>query len=139
MVVLLFCMRNWEGVLSSSAGPLLEIYHQSTNSRVGATALMMFNILAMVLCTQSVCTIVSRMLMSFCRDRGLGSVSRLLAPVDPKLKVPVMAIFFSSTWVIVFGLIYLWSSVAMNAILSAAVLFLQISFAVPSEWYAGAS
>lgn len=79
------------------------------------------------------------MLMSFCRDRGLGSVSRLLAPVDPKLKVPVMAIFFSSTWVIVFGLIYLWSSVAMNAILSAAVLFLQISFAVPSEWYAGAS
>lgn len=37
MVVLLFCLRNWEGVLTSALGPVLEIYHQSTNNRLGVS------------------------------------------------------------------------------------------------------
>lgn len=37
MVVLLFCLRNWDGVLTSAVGPVLEIYHQSTNSRLGVS------------------------------------------------------------------------------------------------------
>lgn len=37
MLVLLFCLRSWDGVLDSVIGPVLEIYRQSTESRVGVS------------------------------------------------------------------------------------------------------
>lgn len=66
---------------------------------------MLINVIAMFFCTQSVGTVVSRMLMVFCRDRGLGPASRFLAPVSARLKVPVYSILFSTGWVVIFGLI----------------------------------
>jgi len=105
MVVLLFTLKDFDAVLTSPAGPLGEIYHQVTQSRLGATLLLLISVVAMTFCTQSVGTIVSRMVMSFARDRGFGSWSAPLAPVHPKLKSPVMAVIFSSAWVVLFGLI----------------------------------
>lgn len=35
MVVLLFCIRDFEAVVAAPTGPLLQIYYQATNSRVG--------------------------------------------------------------------------------------------------------
>lgn len=91
----------------------------------------MFNLLAMFLAVQAVNTVSSRMVMSFARDRGLGPLSPYLARVHPKLKVPTWSIIFVTGWVLIFGLIYLGSTVALNAILSAAVVLLQISYMVP--------
>jgi amino acid transporter len=105
MVVLLFTLKDFDAVLTSPAGPLGEIYLQVTQSRIGATLLLLISVVAMTFCTQSVGTIVSRMVMSFARDRGFGSYSALLAPVHAKLKSPIMAVMFSSAWVVLFGFI----------------------------------
>ncbi|KAL1410686.1 hypothetical protein Q8F55_004705 [Vanrija albida] len=131
MLVLLFCMRDWAAVIASPLGPVLEIYNQSTANPVVATGLMFINTLAMAFCTQSVLTISSRMVMSFARDRGLAQVSRFIAPINPKLNVPFSSINFVTAWVVLFCLIYLGSTVALNAIMSSAIFFLQLSYAVP--------
>ncbi|GMK58357.1 hypothetical protein CspeluHIS016_0503890 [Cutaneotrichosporon spelunceum] len=131
MLVLLLCLKSWQAVLDSRLGPLLEIYYQSTQSAVGSTALMIINVVAMFFCTQSVLTISSRMVMSFARDRGLGSLSRFISPISARLHVPFNALVFVTVWVVVFALIYLGSTVALNAIMSSAIFFLQLSYAVP--------
>lgn len=91
----------------------------------------MFNLMSMFLAVQAVNTVSSRMVMSFARDHGLGPLSPHLARIHPKLMVPAWSIIFVTAWVFVFGLIYLGSSVALNAILSAAIVLLQISYMVP--------
>ncbi|BEI80392.1 hypothetical protein CcaverHIS002_0109210 [Cutaneotrichosporon cavernicola] len=132
MIVLLFCLSSFKGVLeATSTGPLLEIYYQATRSKVGATCLIMFNLMAFVFVQQVLITISSRMLLAIARDRGMGHASRFLAPVHPRLKVPVQSICFCTFWVVVFGLINLGSSIASNAILSSSVVLLQISYFVP--------
>ncbi|KLT39143.1 gaba permease [Cutaneotrichosporon oleaginosum] len=132
MVVLLFCLSSFTEVLEATAtGPLLMIYYQATRSKVGATCLIMFNLMAFVFVQQVLITISSRMLLAIARDRGMGHLSRFLAPVHPHLKVPVQSICFCTFWVVVFGLINLGSSIASNAILSSSVVLLQISYFVP--------
>lgn len=123
MVVLLFTLTDWDGVLNTVSGPLLTIYNQATQSRVGVSSppplpgdrtvltplqtqlIVMFNLFAMFVCIQCVCTVSSRMIMSFARDGGLGYASRFLSPVHPTLKVPIWSIVFVSVWVMIFGLI----------------------------------
>lgn len=131
MVVLLFCLRDFEAVLASPTGPILTIYYQATSSLAGSTCLVMFNLLSMFFCIQAVNTVASRMVMAFSRDRGVGPISRFLSPVHPKLMVPLNANAFITGWVIIFGCVWLGSSVALNAILAAAILFVQLSYMVP--------
>ncbi|BEJ14245.1 hypothetical protein CspHIS471_0400120 [Cutaneotrichosporon sp. HIS471] len=131
MVVLLFCLTDFDAVAASPNGPLLTIYHQATGSLAGSTCLVIFNLLSMFFCIQAVNTVASRMIMSFSRDRGMGPLSRFLSPIHPRLKVPLMSNAFITTWVVIFGCVWLGSSVALNAILSAAILFVQLSYIVP--------
>lgn len=49
IVVLLFCLTDFQTAISSATGPLLQIYYQATSSRTGATCLLIFNIGAMAL------------------------------------------------------------------------------------------
>lgn len=37
MVVLLFCLADFDAVIAAANGPLLEIYYQSTRSMVGVS------------------------------------------------------------------------------------------------------
>jgi amino acid transporter len=133
MIVLLFCLSEFTAVLESGSttGPLLTIYYQATRSRVGATCLIMFNLMAFIFVQQVLITVSSRMLLALARDRAMGHLSRPLSPVHPRLRVPVWCIVFCSAWVVVFGLINLGSPIALNAILSSSVVLLQISYFVP--------
>ncbi|RSH85658.1 hypothetical protein EHS25_003798 [Saitozyma podzolica] len=131
MIVLLFCLTDLPTVLASPTGPLLQIYYQATRSMAGATGLVIFNLMAMVFATQGLMTVASRIVLPFARDQGFGPLSKSLREVHPTLKVPVWSISFVSAWTVIFGLIYLGSSVALNAILSASVVFMQISYIVP--------
>lgn len=131
IIVLLFCLNDLDTVISAATGPLLQIYYQATNSRAGATCLVIINLVAMFAACQGVMTVASRIVYSFGRDRGFGIASPYLELVHPTLLVPAWSIIFSSVWVVIFGLIYLGSSVALNAIISASVVLLQISYLVP--------
>ncbi|GAA5952667.1 hypothetical protein JCM3765_002240 [Sporobolomyces pararoseus] len=130
LMVLLFVMNDYDAVVSSSAGALLEILYQATGNTAGAICLQVFPIVAMEFAAQGILACSSRMTHAFARDHGLP-FSMFFAKSNPKSGVPDRAVLLTSTLVIIFGLIYLGSSSALNAILSSSVVFLNVSYCIP--------
>lgn len=75
-------------------------------------------------------TTSSRMVYAFARDGGLPA-SKWLAKVNTRLVVPLNALIFTGVLVIIFGCIFLGSTSAYNAIVSASVVALGITYAIP--------
>ncbi|GAA5850360.1 hypothetical protein JCM5353_004359 [Sporobolomyces roseus] len=130
LMVLLFVMNDYDRVIESSAGALLEILYQATGNTAGAICLQVFPIVAMEFAAQGILCAASRMTHSFARDHGIP-FSKFFAKSNPKTGVPDRAVYLTSTLVIIFGLIYLGSSSALNAILSSSVVFLNVSYCIP--------
>lgn len=119
LTVLLFVSGDdIDSVISSSAGPLLQILFNATSSRAGAICLLMFPLLCTVFATIAIMTTSSRMAWSFSRDGGLPA-SKFFGTVNKKLDVPLNALALTLALVIIFGCIFLGSSSAFNAITSA--------------------
>ncbi|GAA6010600.1 hypothetical protein JCM11491_002990 [Sporobolomyces phaffii] len=130
LMVLLFVMNDYDAVISSSAGALLEIFYQATGNTAGAICLQIFPIVAMEFAAQGILCAASRMTHSFARDHGLP-FSKFFAKTNQKTGVPDRAVVLTSVLVVIFALIYLGSSSALNAILSSSVVFLNISYCIP--------
>ncbi|KAG6045845.1 hypothetical protein E4U39_001921 [Claviceps sp. Clav50 group G5] len=127
---LLFCVNNMDDVITAKWGPILQILMEATESRVGSICLLMFPLLGVTMTIIAVMCTSTRMSYAFARDRGLPFGS-FLARVHPTLEVPLNALSWTVGWVIVFGCIFLGCSSSFNAILSAAVVCLGISYAIP--------
>ncbi|OAA50569.1 amino acid permease [Metarhizium rileyi] len=130
LIVLLFVSGNIDDVISSSAGPLLQILIHATKSNAGAICLLMLPLVCLIFATLSVMTTSSRMIFAFSRDGGLPA-SKLFAKVHTRLGLPLNALILTSVIVILFGLIFLGSTSAFNAIISASVVALDLSYAMP--------
>lgn len=130
LVVLLFCLNNYDDVVSSGAGPLLTIIYQATKSAGGSVTLLMFPVFSMLFASISVLTASSRTTQALAADGGLP-FSKFFACETPCFEGPVPSITLNTIFVIIFGCIYLGSSSALNAILSASVVLLPISYAIP--------
>ncbi|KAF2466342.1 amino acid permease, partial [Lindgomyces ingoldianus] len=131
LVVLLFVSGgNSEDIISSPAGPLLQILYNATQNRAGAVCLLMFPLICLLFATTSIMTTSSRMTYAFARDGGLPA-SRFFAKVHPKLGQPLNSLLLTTILVIIFGCIFLGSSSAFNAIISASVVALGVSYAIP--------
>lgn len=128
--VLLFVLNDVDSVLTSAAGPLLEIFYQATGSRAGATCLLMFPIICVLFAEIGIMSTSSRMTYAFARDGGLP-FSKVWAHVNPRLDTPVNALILTTVLVIIFGCIFLGSSSAFNAIVAASVVALGLSYAIP--------
>ena len=118
LMSLLFVAGNIDAVISSPAGPLLQILYNATNSHAGAICLLMFPIVCLLFATTSIMTTSSRMTWAFARDRGLP-FSKFFSRVHPKLDVPMESLILTNVLVLIFGLVFLGSSSAFNAIVSA--------------------
>ncbi|KAG9773342.1 amino acid transporter, partial [Aureobasidium melanogenum] len=130
LVCLLFVAGDINQVIDSGAGPLLQILYNATNSHAGAICLLMFPLVCTVFATIAIMTTSSRMAWAFARDRGLP-FSKFFSKVQPGLDVPVNALALTLGLVIIFGCIFLGSSSAFNAITSASVVALSITYAIP--------
>lgn len=75
-------------------------------------------------------TTSSRMTFAFARDGGLPA-SRFFARVHKRLGLPLNSLILTTVLVIIFGCIFLGSSAAFNAITSASVVALEVSYAIP--------
>ncbi|KAF5988997.1 inorganic phosphate transporter PHO84 [Fusarium bulbicola] len=129
LVCLLFVIKDVDAVVASPTGPLVEIYLQATNSKAGTVCLLLFPMICLVFGTLGIMATSTRILYAFARDGGLP-FSRVFAKVDQRWGIPVNALLLTNAIVIIFGLVYLGSTSALNAILSAAVIALSISYAV---------
>ncbi|GAB0138491.1 hypothetical protein EsDP_00006726 [Epichloe bromicola] len=131
LIVLLFVSGNIDDVINSKAGPLLQIFMHATNSNAGAICLLMcVTFTVSRVSTLGVMTTSSRMIFAFARDGGLPA-SRFFARVHPRLGLPLNALILTSVIVILFGLIFLGSTSAFNAIISASVVAFDLSYAMP--------
>lgn len=130
LMVLLFCLRDYDAVIESPAGPLLTIIYQATNSKAGSVALLMFPVVSMCFTAVGILCASSRTTQALAADGGLA-FSGFFASETPRFNVPVPAITLNTFFVIVFGCIYLGSNAALQAILSASVVLLQISYVIP--------
>ncbi|OOQ90677.1 putative amino acid permease [Penicillium brasilianum] len=130
LVVLLFVAGNIDDIISSSAGPLLAILKNATQNNAGAICLLIFPLVCMLFATTAIMTTSSRMCYAFARDGGLP-FSRFFSKVHPKLKVPLNSLILNLVLVIVFGLIFLGSSSAFNAIVASSVVLLDLAYGIP--------
>lgn len=133
LIVLLFVSggeANAETIISSPLGPLLQIFYLATSSKAGAICLLIFPLICFVMAGNSVLTTSSRMTFAFARDGGLP-LSRLFWKMHPTLNVPLNALLLNVAIVVIFGFIFLGSSVAFNAITAAAVVALGVSYGIP--------
>ncbi|KAF5857418.1 hypothetical protein ETB97_005803 [Aspergillus alliaceus] len=130
LIVLLFVAGDINDVVSSSAGPLLQILLHATQNTAGAICLLMLPLVCLAFATLSVMTTSSRMIFAFARDGGLPA-SRFFAHVHQRLGLPLNALALTTLVVIIFGLIFLGSSSAFNAIVSSSVVALDLSYAMP--------
>lgn len=128
--VLLFVLKDVNNVILSTAGPVLQIFYDATNNKAGSICLLMFPLICLLFATTSIMTTSSRMTYAFARDGGLP-FSRLFAKVNMRLDVPLNALYLTTVLVVIFGCIFLGSSSAFNAIVSASVVALGITYAAP--------
>lgn len=130
MVLLFVSGGDTEAIISSSAGPLLQILRNATNSRAGAVCLLMFPLVCILFAEIAIMTTSSRMTYAFARDGGLPA-SKFFAKVHPRLGQPLNALMLAAGLTILFGLILIGSSSAFNALISASVVALGVSYAIP--------
>ncbi|GAA5939946.1 uncharacterized protein JCM15063_004352 [Sporobolomyces koalae] len=130
LMVLLFVMNDYDAVVSSEAGALLEILYQATGNTAGAICLQVFPIVAMEFAAQGILCAASRMTHSFARDHGIP-FSKFFSRSNRKTGVPDRVVILTTVLCIIFGCIYLGSSSALNAILSSSVVFLNVSYCIP--------
>lgn len=130
LMILLFVLKDVNNVIESSLGPLVQIYYDATGNKAGSVCLLMFSLVCMLFATTGIMTTSSRMTYAFARDGGLP-FSRIFARVHPRFNVPLNALYLTTGLVIIFGCIFLGSSAAFNAIVSASVVALTISYAIP--------
>ncbi|PWN44142.1 hypothetical protein IE81DRAFT_321539 [Ceraceosorus guamensis] len=142
LMTFLFVLRDFDAVVDSSAGPLLEIIYQALGGRdvanpsrailAGSTALYVLPIISMAFAAIAILCASSRQTQSFAKDRGFPRLlSDYLAKENERTGTPIWSITFSTAWVIIFGCIFLGSETALNSILSASVVLLQISYILP--------
>lgn len=133
LMVLLFVSGGpaaYDNLITSPAGPVLQIFYTATNNQAGAICLLMFPIVCLLFATTGIMTTSSRMSYAFARDKGLP-FHRIFAKVHTKLGVPLNSLMLTTVLVIIFGCIFLGSNAAFNAITSAAVVALSISYGMP--------
>ncbi|KDE07444.1 hypothetical protein MVLG_02310 [Microbotryum lychnidis-dioicae p1A1 Lamole] len=129
LVCLLFTTSNVNQAIESSAGVLLAAIYQATGSVAGSLCLQVFPVVSMFFAAQGLLTSSSRMCYAFARDGGLP-FSKFFGRANKK-GIPVNTLILNTVLVIIFGLVYLGSSSALNAILSSSVVFLNISYSAP--------
>jgi choline transport protein len=130
MILLFVSGGDAEAIISSASGPLLQILYNATSSRAGAVCLLMFPLGCILFAEVAIMTTSSRMSYAFARDGGVPW-SGFFSKVHPRLGQPLNALILAAGLTILFGLILIGSSSAFNALISASVVALGVSYAIP--------
>lgn len=131
-IAMFFSVTNLDLIINNGTGlPILDIFYQALQNKVGALCLGTLILLTGVGCTISSHTWQARLCWSFSRDNGLP-FSKYLSIIDPNLGVPLNAHLFSSLIVAVLGCLYLASSTAFYSMVVGCITFLLLSYLVPT-------
>ncbi|KAM0437805.1 hypothetical protein ACHAPT_002170 [Fusarium lateritium] len=131
LVAVLFCMGDIQSALETTTGfPIIEIFYNITGSTRAASAMSSAVVLMASLATIPLLASAGRVMWAFARDQGLP-FSETLSKVEKKRSIPTVAIVVTTVLLMLLGLINIGSTTAFNAILSLAVVGLEISYLMP--------
>ncbi|KAI8665183.1 hypothetical protein NCS56_00953400 [Fusarium sp. Ph1] len=135
LIALLFCMGDITSALNTPTGfPIIQIFYNITGSTAAATALTSAVTVMAALSTVPLITSAARLMWAFARDQGKFTglpFSTHLSKIDRKRQIPTIAILTTTVLLMLLGLINIGSTTAFNAVLSLAVVSLQISYLMP--------
>ncbi|KAK9237334.1 amino acid/polyamine transporter I [Lipomyces kononenkoae] len=130
-IVLMLCMTDLNGAVNSSTGlPSYQIYIQAIKNPTGATILQAAIALLYVNAVISLVTTWSRLSYALARDNGLP-FSNVFARIHKGTSQPLNSIILGTVVVLVYGLLYIASSVAFNSIVGSSIMFLNITYIIP--------
>ncbi|KAL4885566.1 GABA permease [Aspergillus karnatakaensis] len=131
LLTLCFCIGNIDNTAASSTGvPVIQIFYDSTNSKVGACFMASMIAVIGLVCAVSLMAEGSRSLFAFSRDNGLP-FSGFLAKVTRRTHIPLNAIFVTVLVQIAFNSMYFGTVTGFNTIVSVATTGFYISYALP--------
>jgi choline transport protein len=130
-VALFFSMSSLDDLFNTATYvPILQLFYQALGNVGGAIFLEVLIILTGIGCLIASHTWQARLCWSFARDRGIWG-SKYWAKVDPKMGMPLNAHIMSCAWVAVLGCLYIGSYTAFNSMVTACIVLLYISYAIP--------
>ncbi|UZP43174.1 hypothetical protein NXS19_010990 [Fusarium pseudograminearum] len=131
LLVVLFFMGDVTSALNTPTGfPIIQICYNMTGSVTAATCMVSAITAMAALSTVPLITSAARVMWAFARDGGLP-FSHQIAKVDKRREIPTVSILVVTLLLILLSLINIGSTTAFNAILSLAVVSLQLSYLVP--------
>ncbi|PWY73880.1 GABA permease gaba [Aspergillus sclerotioniger CBS 115572] len=129
-VCVLFSIQDVQSVIKSPHSPIVSIFYQASGSKGGAVGLAIVILIIIWFSASEVVTTSARLTAAFARHHGLPFGS-IIAKNNTRLDLPWNAMVLTVAMVTIFGLIYLGTSAAFDAIVSACVVGLNTSYAMP--------
>ncbi|KAE8138909.1 amino acid/polyamine transporter I [Aspergillus pseudotamarii] len=136
-ISIFFAINDLDSLVNSPTGvPILELFNQALENKVGAICLETILVATGFGCIIACHTWQSRVCWAFSRDGGLPG-HQWLSKVHDRLGVPLTAHVSSSMLVGALGLIYLGSSTAFNSMIISCISLLYVSYIIPilCLWY----
>jgi choline transport protein len=110
--------------------PIVTIYIQAMQTRIGATLLAIWFILIFLGVFVSCTLTCSRLVWAFSGDNGLA-YSHIFAKVDPRFGAPINSTILTGVFLVSYGAIYCGSLNAFNSFIPLSILGLNITYVVP--------
>lgn len=130
MVVCLFSIQDLATVIDGPTGlPFTDLIQQTVGLQGGCVLLVLFVVNGLGQGV-SIATTGSRLTYGFARDAGIP-FSAYFSHVDHYWKVPARSLWLQGLLVGLIGILYLFASTVLEAILSVATIALTISYGMP--------
>lgn len=128
-LALMFAVTDIDAILNSNL-PSLQMFYQITQNRSVATFMMCWVIVLYYMALIGQWITAGRMTWAFARDRGIP-FSEYFSRVSVTRDFPARGTALSVCFCCLYGLLYLASTTAFNSIVTGAVLYLNVTYAVP--------
>ena len=129
LLVMMLSMADIDAVLSSTL-PYTELFRQITDSKTITTLIMCWVTVVLYSALIGQWVTCGRLAWAFARDGGLP-YSSFFSHVSERHKFPVRTTILALVFCSIYGLLYLISTTAFNSIITSAVLYLNITYAIP--------
>lgn len=128
VIILLYCIGDPVKALTTPTGyPVIEILHEATGSKAGATVLILMLSWNGLVALFSSMASISRLTWAFARDRGLPFPD-VFGHVNPRLRIPLNSLLLVATIISLLMLLNIASMSAIFAILSLGNIALYLSY-----------
>ena len=128
-LLMMLSAADLDAVLKSRL-PYAELFYQITGSKIITTFIACWVTVALFLSVIGEWVTCGRLAWAFSRDRGLP-YSAYFSHVSERFLFPVRATILTLVFCSLYGLLYLVSTTAFNSFITSAVLYLNITCAIP--------